>query len=340
MSAPAGPIAGLGFRQELLKVAMAGPIGGSFGFFYGLMLRIAYEQVYPLLFPATGKKVDMNRLVDVIKATDVVTRQVGSRGATDFGLQLGLENAAKQFGIPLEQLINTGLPDISTSSIRSDNSAYKAIEDFFGQITSTLAQAGQTQYAHAQQPVVTPQPSQPVNTLTGEFHNTGFEKLSDPEVFKANREISAGTWIFQGNPQLVQAMKDEQSRRRDKIREGKEVVQEGRSPFSDPVQERAITPIEQEFNNWRSQDVSKITALIQAKKRIADYSSRRFKEAAARFQNRKNLIRQQKSYNNQVVAYYNWLQGGRNSSNHQIKRQANRQWTQRSFRTVQVTKLY
>ncbi len=84
----------------IAQVAASPAIGAFFGLAYGTSIRIGYEQIYPALFPANEQgKTTSGNLDTVLVKLNGMYDAIGGKEAHAFGLEQGLNNAMKKFGI-------------------------------------------------------------------------------------------------------------------------------------------------------------------------------------------------------------------------------------------------
>jgi len=81
----------------ILALALALPTGALFGIGYGTGVRIGYEQIYPLLFPAnTDGTRDTSSVSANIKAINDIYNAIGGKEASNMGIAVGLSNAMSE----------------------------------------------------------------------------------------------------------------------------------------------------------------------------------------------------------------------------------------------------
>lgn len=82
----------------LIATLLAPVTGGLFGLAYGTAIRIGYEQIYPALFPKKGPLGLTPEKQDVISGLVQMYDIIGGKGAHEFGINIGIQNAMKNVG--------------------------------------------------------------------------------------------------------------------------------------------------------------------------------------------------------------------------------------------------
>ncbi len=79
--------------QGIIALALALPTGLLFGVGYGTGVRVGYEQVYPLLFPADKDNRNVTPTVENIKRLNTIYDSIGGKEASQMGIAKGLSDA-------------------------------------------------------------------------------------------------------------------------------------------------------------------------------------------------------------------------------------------------------
>ncbi len=82
----------------LIATLLAPVTGGLFGLAYGTAIRIGYEQIYPALFPKRGPMGLTPQKKEVIAGLVQMYDIIGGKGAHEFGINVGIQNAMKGIG--------------------------------------------------------------------------------------------------------------------------------------------------------------------------------------------------------------------------------------------------
>lgn len=81
----------------ILALALALPTGALFGIGYGTGVRIGYEQIYPLLFPAKSDgTVDKPSVTATIAGINAIYNAIGGKEASQMGIATGLSSAMSE----------------------------------------------------------------------------------------------------------------------------------------------------------------------------------------------------------------------------------------------------
>lgn len=82
----------------LIATLLAPVTGGLFGLAYGTAIRIGYEQIYPALFPKRGPQGLTSGKKEVIQGLVQMYDIIGGKGAHEFGINIGIQNAINNIG--------------------------------------------------------------------------------------------------------------------------------------------------------------------------------------------------------------------------------------------------
>ncbi len=298
----------------ILALALALPTGALFGIGYGTGVRIGYEQIYPLLFPANAKgERNTTSTVQNVKAINQIYDAIGGKEASQMGIATGLASAMGE----LDK--NPDFQDLlKLESTLSGSTSSNSVRTRFG--LDNISQSGDSFSEEALRLQALLDKEREASTGSPDVQEDLNKEFRDTIATYNKQQL-----IFLVGASTLTVTEKMIVKTRLRLFFDYTIPSGIKTKVTEPeniVVQRGVTALQQKvFNNWmrqRSDDIRNAYNKRTEIRKMIDKTSSQYKFAVG-------------TYNSNKASFYNTIGRRRNDSNYLIRIEAGRMYKTRPY---------